>query len=72
MIGFLIGLYRKKWLPLAIVTISVGSLSGCFVSPDSTVNQSPQPTPSSSTTVATGNKTLTGSSSYTPYDAIAM
>ena len=26
MIGFLIGLYRKKWLPLAIVTISVGSL----------------------------------------------
>jgi ABC-type nitrate/sulfonate/bicarbonate transport system substrate-binding protein len=73
MIGFIAVFSRKRLISIVAVTISVGSLSGCFVSPENKTNPSQQPTPSNSMTVAAGNKTgLTGSSSYTPYDAINM
>jgi ABC-type nitrate/sulfonate/bicarbonate transport system substrate-binding protein len=73
MMGFIAVFSRKRLISIVAVTISVGSLSSCFVSPENKTNPSQQPTPSNSATATAGNKTgLAGSSSYTPYDAINM
>jgi hypothetical protein len=67
---------RKKWIVTAVIafflTVFLSSLSGCFVNQGSQTIPSQQPTVSIPATVATEHKVLTGSSSYTPYDAIAM
>jgi ABC-type nitrate/sulfonate/bicarbonate transport system substrate-binding protein len=58
--------FYKKWILMAIVAVSTTGLSGCFV------NTYQQPNPNNSNPAANEPKVLTGSSSYTPYDAINM
>jgi hypothetical protein len=74
----MIKLFRSKWIVTTVIafvlTIFLGGLSGCFVSQDSKVTPTQQPTISvpAVESVKSNKESLTGSSSYTPYDAIQM
>jgi hypothetical protein len=59
-----------KILSHGTILVFLASINGCFVNSGSQGNGSPSA--SNSPTTATSAKSLAGSSSYTPYDAIAM
>ena len=66
---------KQKWVFVVALSVGLSTISGCFVQPGTQTNPPTSPTTTSSSTpvaISPPKTGLSGSSSYTPYDAIGM